>query len=261
MKWIAKLGYLARGAVYAAVAYFAALSALGQGTMQDTHGALTHIAQLPHGRALIGTMFAGLTAFALWRCVQSAMDVDRHGSSAMAWFIRVGLLISAAVHGALAYWTLGLFNQHPESSASAAAWTGRLLAQPWGRWIILFVALALALIAAAHFYKALTRRFLRYLEPAADARWSTLISQVGLIARGILFLIFAYFATRAAWHLDPAQTKDLAHVLHWLQSLPHPHVWEASIAVGMGAFAFYSLLEGWFRVVPPPRPLPAPAGR
>ncbi len=112
------------------------------------------------------------------------------------------------------------------------------------------MAIALGIIGAAHFYKAATRGFLRYLESSAATPWITHVSQVGLIARGILFLLFAYFATRAAWHVDPAQTKDLAHVMRWLQTLPGAKAWTALVAIGLGAFSIYSFLQGWYRVVP-----------
>lgn len=250
MKIIAKLGYMARGLVYAALAYFAVLSALGKGALQDSHGALTQVARMPYGQLVIVVIIAGLAAFSVWRCLQCAMDVDHHGTSGKAWLIRLGLLVSAGTYGTLGVWTVGLLSRHPETSDSTVTWTARFLSQPWGRGLVAVIALALATVALAHFYKAATRRFLRYLQPSADKPLIIHVSQIGLTARGLLFLLFAYFAIRAAWHLDPEQAKDLVHVLRWLQSLPGAQAWTAMIAVGLGAFAIYSFVEGWYRKVP-----------
>ena len=236
MKWMARFGYMARGVVYCAMAYFAMLAALGLGATQDAHGAIARLAHVPHGRIWLVVIIVGLAAFATWRVAQCLADVDGHGSSAKAWIIRLGLLLSAAIYGALALWAARFFGEDAGTPSSTVAWTARLLSQPGGRIAVAAIAAGLIGVGAAHFFKAATCRFLRYLEPGARAIWIQRVSQAGLVARGILFLLFAYFAVRVAWTLDATQAKDMAHVLRWLQSVPGARAWMGLVAAGLGAF-------------------------
>lgn len=249
MLWAARMGYMSRGLVYALVAYFAVLAAWGTGALLDEHGALTIVSRAPYGELLLWTTCAGLAAFVGWRLLQVFADVDRHGRSAKGWAIRLALLVSATLYGSLAYWTARLVLGDPTKSTPSGVWVARLLSQPQGRWMVAAVALVLAIVGFAHFHKAWRRGFLKYWTLDAGRDAVIRISQAGLVARGVLFICFAYFATRAAWHADADESKNLSQVLHWLQTLPWASLWVALVAAGLAAFAVYCMLAGWYRKV------------
>ena len=252
MIWAARIGYAARGTVYLLIAYSAALGAIGWGDTQDSHEALSALAEEFHGRVLLYAIIAGLGLFSVWRVLQSVGDIDRHGFKPQGVAIRLALTASAVIHGSLALWAFKMASGTPQDAISAAQWTARVLAHPGGRWWVGVGALVLAGIGAAHVFKAVRRRFLRYLSSGARQPWIIAISQTGLVARGIVFAGFAGFAIRAGWHRDPDQTKDLSGLLHWLQDFPHGSIWIAAAAVGLAAFGAYSLLQAWYRLPTPP---------
>jgi hypothetical protein len=253
MIWVAKAGYAARGLVYLLIAYFASLAALGQGRVRDAQQALAGLADVPHGRLLLWALILGLLLFAGWRIVQGVLDADHHGHRLKGCTVRLALLISAALYGSLALGAIKLAIGSPERAQSAVQWTARALAQPWGRALVAVGALILAGIGLAHFVKAARRGFLRYLSEAARQAWIIRISQIGLVSRGLVFLLFATFTTRAAWRSDPEATKDLTSLLQWLQSLPHPAAWIGMAAAGLAAFGLYSLLQARYRTAAPAR--------
>ena len=247
----ARAGYVARGAVYLLLAYFALLAAVGQGKTRDMHGALTEVLGAPHGRVPLYALVAGLLLFTLWRLIQSIGDVDRHGRSLKGCTVRVSLLVSAALYGSLAVWAIKLSLGSAEEATSTVQWTAKAMAQPWGRWLVAIAAAILAAVGVAHFIKAARHGFLRYLSSAARRAWIIRVSQIGLVSRGIMFVLFAYFASRAAWRSDPGESKDLSTLLHWLHSLPLASAWIGLAAIGLAAFGLYSMLEGIFRASSP----------
>lgn len=254
----ARAGYAARGVVYLLLAYFAMLAALGQGRIHDMHGALSELLGAPQGRVPLVVLIAGLLLFTLWRLIQSIGDVDRHGWSPKGCTVRLSLLVSAALYGSLAVWAIKLSLGSAEEATSAVQWTAKAMAQPWGRWLVAIAAAVLAAVGVAHFIKAVRRGFLRYLSSAARRAWIIRVSQIGLVSRGIMFILFGFFALRAAWRSDPGESKDLSTLLHWLHSLPYASVWIALAAIGLAAFGLYSVLEGIFRA--PSRPSNLSAG-
>lgn len=243
----ARAGYVARGAVYLLLAYFALLAAVGQGKTRDMHGALTEVLGAPHGQVPLYALIAGLLLFTLWRLIQSIGDVDRHGRSLKGCTVRMSLLVSAALYGSLAVWAINLSLGSAEEATSTVQWTAKAMAQPWGRWLVAIAAAILAAVGVAHFVKAARHGFLRYLSSAARRAWIIRVSQIGLVSRGIMFVLFAYFASRAAWRSDPGESKDLSTLLHWLHSLPLASAWIGLAAIGLATFGLYSMLEGIFR--------------
>ena len=106
-KILAKMGYMARGAVYLVIGGLAVLAALGKGGgATDSKGAIIEIMHQPFGKFLLIVLVIGLFGFVLWRMVQSINDTDAHGTSAKGLAVRAGLFISAISHGLLALWTL-----------------------------------------------------------------------------------------------------------------------------------------------------------
>ena len=78
---LARLGYLAKGVVYAVVGVLALQVAFGQGgEMTDTRGALASLARETWGTVLLAVLAVGLMGYVLWRVVQAWMDPDDKGT-------------------------------------------------------------------------------------------------------------------------------------------------------------------------------------
>lgn len=78
---IARVGYVAKGTVYAAVGTLAGLAALGAGgKTTGTGGAFESIGSHSFGKILLVLLAIGLVGYALWKLVQGITDPDEKGS-------------------------------------------------------------------------------------------------------------------------------------------------------------------------------------
>jgi hypothetical protein len=258
-EWLARLGYIARGAVYLLVGWFSLAAAWTGARPTDTHDALLRILDQPFGAILLGAIALGLVFYALWRLVQGAFDLDDHGTDAKGLAIRAALLVSAALHVALAFFALSIELGRGGSQGGETAsrdWTAWLLSQPFGRWLVAAVGAAVILAGLAHFAKAWREGYRRRLR--ADARTLRIVAvvaRIGLAARGIVFCLIGAFFVLAAWRADPSQSGGLGKALLTLQAQPYGPWLLALTAAGLFAFGTYSVVEGFYRRIDSPRVL------
>lgn len=256
-EWLARLGYIARGAVYLLVGWFSLAAAWTGARPADTHRALLRIVDQPFGEILLGAIAVGLVFYAVWRLVQGAFDLDDHGADAKGLAIRGALLVSAVLHVALAFFALSIAVGRPASGQGENAsrdWTAWLLSQPFGRWLVAAVGAAVIVAGLAHFAKAWQEGYRRRLR--ADARTMRVIAvvaRIGLVARGIVFCLVGAFFLLAAWRLDPSESGGLGKALLTLQGQPYGPWLLALIAAGLFAFGTYSVVEGFYRRIDSPR--------
>jgi hypothetical protein len=72
---LARLGYTAKGIVYAIIGVLAVKAALGTGgKTTDQKGALGEIATQPFGKFLLVLMALGLIGYVIWRFVEAVQD-------------------------------------------------------------------------------------------------------------------------------------------------------------------------------------------
>jgi hypothetical protein len=216
---LARGGYAARGVVYIIVGGLALLAAFGQGGQTtDTQGALTSLLAQPFGEVLLAVVALGLFGYALWRVVQALTDVDHHGTDPKGLAIRAGLLVSAVTHGLLAVFALSLIfgwgSSLGDADSGARDWTAWLMQQPFGRWLVGLIGLAIVGAGIAHMIKGYRSQFEKYLEmgPATLEKVSP-VCRFGLIARGVVFVIIGGFLIVAAIQFDSAQARGLQGAL------------------------------------------------
>jgi hypothetical protein len=256
-EWLARLGYVARGAVYLLVGWFSLAAAWSGARPTDAEDALLRILDQPFGEILLGIIAVGLVFYALWRFVQGTFDLDDHGVSAKGLAIRGALLVSAVLHIALALFALSIATGRPASGEEGEAsrdWTAWLLAQPLGRWLVAAIGLAVIAAGFAHFAKAWREGYRRHLQ--ADARTMrivTVVARIGLAARGVVFCFIGAFFVLAAWHSDASQSGGLGKALLTLQAQPYGPWLLALIAAGLFAFGTYSVVQGIYRRIDSPR--------
>ncbi|WP_245904467.1 DUF1206 domain-containing protein [Billgrantia lactosivorans] len=255
---MARWGYAARGIVYLLVGGLAALAALGQGgETTDSRGALESLMGAAWGDILLGAISLGLLAHALWRCVQAFHDSDHHGTDAKGMTVRAGLLVSAATHAMLAFFAVSLIftlgGGSGDSGGGSQGMASWLMQQPYGRWLVAAVGLAIIGAGVAHGIKGGKAKFDRHFDmPPQTQRWAYPICRFGLVVRGLVFLIIGTFFLIAAYRVDPSEAGGLAEALNALRGQAFGRWLLAFVALGLFAFGLYSLLEAVYRRVNAP---------
>ncbi|MFD2613158.1 DUF1206 domain-containing protein [Paenibacillus gansuensis] len=251
-KW-ARFGYLSKGIVYAAIGILALLASIGRGgEVTDKEGALRTIGSQPMGGFILGLLALGLCGYFAWSMVQAFADPDREGSGWKGWGKRIGSFAGGIVYGSLAVSAVrSIGKQTPDTSRQEQSWTGMLLQQPFGAWIIGAVGAAFIAYGLHQGHKAYRSSFLKRiksyrLEPQVKkaAVW---ISRTGISARGIVFLMVGYFLIQTSVQRDPHETKGLDESLWALSRQPHGPWLLGAAAVGLIAYGGYMFFLARYR--------------
>lgn len=104
---LARLGYIAKGVVYAVIGFLALREALGAGgKTTDPSGAIHSIGTQPFGGIMLTLLAVGLVYYAMWKVVQGVIDPDGKGSDAHGILRRVAYAGSGAMGKAEERWVV-----------------------------------------------------------------------------------------------------------------------------------------------------------
>ncbi len=254
---LARCGHAARGVVYALIGVLAVRLAMGDGGDATGPGqALSHLRDEPFGEIALWVIAIGLIAFALWRFIDGARDIEGKGSRGKGLALRAGFIGSGAAHAALALTAIGLAmgtSSGGGGDASAQSWSATLLGQPFGRWLLGAVALGFIGHAAAQVWKAWKGSFLKHvateqLKPGT-VRAVRIVGGTGIAARGVAWALVGGFLIVAAVTYDASRAHGLGGALSELLEQPFGPWLLGAVAVGLVAFGIYNLVLGRFFVI------------
>jgi hypothetical protein len=257
LEMLARFGYGARGVVYCLVGGLALLAAIGSGgATGGSRTALQTLLGQPFGRFWLFLIALGLFGFCAWRVTEALTDADQRGSDLKGWGIRGAHLISGAIYAGLAISALNLsLGQGSGGGEDQAAqdWTGWLMSQPFGLWLVGLVGLAVAATGIGFAWKAWRGNVTDRLSLPADKHdWIVSIGRMGFAARGIVFLMIGGFLILAALNSSSAEVHGLGGALKALQQQPYGWVLLALTAVGLFAFGLFGLVQARYRHIDAP---------
>ncbi len=259
---LARFGEAARGFVYALVGLLAARAALGAGgEVTGTRGAITTLVDAPFGRALLGVLAVGLAGYAVWKGLRGVLDPEGRGTAGKGLAKRIADVLGAFVYGGLAVaaWRLASGAGRGDAAGDgeqAVGWTARLMAQPFGVWLVALAGLALAAYGIGQISSGLSGKFRRHLEleemSPAERTWADRAGRIGLPARGAIFIMMGLFLGRAALQADPGEARGLGGALDALAAAPAGPWLLGLAALGLIAYGCYGfVLARYRRMVPP----------
>lgn len=255
LELFARSGYAARGAVYILTGGMALLSSFGGGG-PDSKSAMQILLGKPLGQIWLGLIGLGLVGFIVWRLIQAIFNTDRNDHNLKGYAVRAALLVSAATYTTLAFFAIGQafhLGSGGGSSEGGGPWTAWLMGQPFGRYLVGLLALAILGGGVAQIVRGARRRYRRYFGRGwQDQRLLDGICMFGLMARGALFLIIGGFFMYAAVAVDPQQAGGTGDALVWVRQLPFGRFLYILAAFGLFAFGAYGLIEARYRRVDPP---------
>ncbi len=143
---VMRAGYAGRGLTYVVVAGLSLWAIWRGGEAQGTAPAMEALADNALGRAVVIAAAVGLIAYAIWRLLDSAFDLEAYGTEAKGVVARLGMVVTGLVHGALGVAvasTLGGSGSEQEGSGGGSGGGGvsgavqTVLEIPGGRWIVI----------------------------------------------------------------------------------------------------------------------------
>ena len=248
---LGRAGLAARGLVYVVVGALAAMAALGigGGKVVDQREAVRTMGSSPIGEIALWIIGVGLASYALWRFAQAAqLGGDRDAKPGK----RAVAVISGIAYAGLAatafMQAIGSSRGSSGGNSSRAAW---LMSQPFGRWLVAAVGVAIVGAAIFQFYRAFTESFAKKLsahELTADQeQWSRLAGRLGYSARGVAFGLIGWFFLRAGMQSDASEAGGLALALRTVRSQSYGDILLVVVATGLALFGVYSLIEARYR--------------
>jgi hypothetical protein len=241
----ARVGWVAKGALYVTLGGLALLAAFGEGgALRGGRGVLQWVAGQPFGKVLLGLAGVGFALYALVRLLQSIVLPDRSGDRRSKALRRVGHATSAVVYGALAVAAFQILNGN--GAGGGRSWLSQVMHA--GTWGVLFVGLIGAIIVVVGLYQFKPAIDLDFMDEVDTARMSQreiavlkVVGRAGLAARGVVFPIIGYFLIVAAKQHDASEAKDVGGALGELARTS----WIALTIIAAGLVA-YGILQLFF---------------
>jgi hypothetical protein len=255
---LARLGYLVKGVVYGLIGVLAIMAAFGSGGQTSgSRGVLGTIAGGPFGQILLGIIAVGLFGYALWRFVQAFADPDNQGTDAEGLVKRTGYFVSGVLYAGLGIAAVRLLlgsGGGGGGGSSADSWTAKLMAQPFGLWLVGIVGAVVIGFGLYQLYKAYKADFFDKLKTAemsaTERKWTKRSGQAGLAARGVVFCIIGVFLIQAALSANPEEARGLGGALDTLAAQPYGPYLLGAVALGLVGYGVYCAVNARYRRIP-----------
>lgn len=262
MELAARAGYGARGLVYLSVGVLTLAAAINLGgDPVSVAGALAWLSRQPTGRFWLIVLGLGLLAFVQWRVLQAVFDADHEGTSREGLQTRFSQGVSGAAYGLVALNAFRLAAWTPsdpdgEAMVRARDTARELIGLPYGHWLLVAGGLTLAGIGVANIVRAWREDFAEHLACSEQTcRRVTPLARAGYIARGAAYLPLAGLIVLAGLRSEPGDAATFESALDAVGRQPGGGWVLALTAIGFIAFGAFSLIEGRFRRIRPPKDL------
>jgi hypothetical protein len=132
-------------------------------------------------------------------------------------------------------------------------WTARLMALPYGRWLVALVGAAIIGVGLYQLFKGWSHKFredLLYGQlSAGERRVVDPAGVAGYIAHGVALGMTGAFLIQAARRFNPDEARGLAGALDELARQPHGPWLLGAVAVGLAAYGLFKFVEARYHCV------------
>jgi hypothetical protein len=246
--WLVRLGYFARGTVYLLLGYIALSTA---GKAEDGQAAVFDLLQdIPLGTAILYLVAIGLLAYAGFKAIDAASDIENHGDDAKGRMKRVGSAASAVAHLFLS-WTAyqfatGAMQRSQQGDGGSQETAGSLLTWEIGPFVLGAVGIGFIVGAAMQAKDAWTAGFMKHIGGGAP-HYVRPIGRAGHAARAVVFLLIGWSLVRGAWFSQSSEVKGLGDAV---VALSDNGAIYSLVAVGLIMFGVFSMIVARYRIIP-----------
>jgi len=246
---LSRAGFVARALVYGIIGLLAFGVVIGLGgKITNQQGALRTVEQQPFGHVLLALVAFGLGGYALWRLFRATLGHGPEGAD--RGLDRLGALGSGIVYAAICMIAVQILTG-PGASGNAKQTTRDVFGWPAGRWLVGLAGLVLAGVAIYQFLRGVRQKFLDDSKteqiPDAAMPWFKLLGMIGHLARAVVFGLVAVFLVKAAYDYKANEAIGLDGALAKLYNGVQGPWLLGAVALGLIAFACFSLVEARYR--------------
>ena len=252
---LVRAGFVARGLTYGMIGALALALALGasDGAATTQQGALAVVARAPLGKVAVLGAAVGLLAYAAWKFALTWLGTGPEGGGGDGAFDRVQNFFAGVSY--LAFFAVAVAVLVGGGSGGGSKQTRKttagVLGWPGGRAIVFIAGTALVVISLVQIVLAWRGQFREDNKTEQmrreQRRWFTVLGQVGLVARALVFAIIGWFFVRAAVDFDPQQAIGVDGALRRVASEPYGSWLLGAVAAGLVVFALFSFGEARYR--------------
>ncbi len=252
---LVRAGFVARAVTYGVIGGLTLALALGAGTAgaaPNQQGALALLARAWPGRIALAAIAVGLLAYASWKLVLAVQGRGPEGGGGTGIEERVSNLGGGVVY--LAFFLVAirtLLGSGGNGSSTPRHAAAGVLGWPGGPVIVGIAGAIMVAIAAHQSYHAVTGEFAQESKTGEmgreERRVYLTLGRVGLTARSLVFALVGYFVLKAAIDFDPGKAVGIDGALARLHHQPLGPWLLGLVALGLLAFAAFSLVEARYR--------------
>lgn len=238
-RWLAIGGLLSFGVVHLLTAWLAAEVALGAHGEACQQGALRTLTRDALGVVLLWLVAIGLFALTVWQATQSAVGYDylsgarrtrKRLASAGRCVVYVVLGVSAV--------RLAVGVGSRSSDSAPRTLTSRLMGVPFGRVLVVLVAVGILAVGVQQVVRGVRRRFTDDLDRSV-AKPVLVLGTVGYATKGVALAIVAGLFVWAAASYDPKKAGGLDAALKTIRDRPFGAALLGVTALGIACFGVY----------------------
>ncbi|WP_299760549.1 DUF1206 domain-containing protein [uncultured Pontibacter sp.] len=261
-KWIenfARFGLSAKGVVYCLVgiiAFMAAFEIGGQSTGSTQKSSiLKTIQDLPAGNVLLGIVALGLLCYAIWRFIQAVNDTEDKGSGAKGVAKRLRYIFSGLVYAAFAFLAarIVLGNGGGGGGDSRETLVAKLLAQPFGQWLVGILAVATMAVGLYQIYYGYSEKYRKKVQSGGlehDVEHQMIrAGKVGYMARGIVWLVIGYLFLKAAMNSSAQQAGGSSEAFQFLENVSYGSYVLGAVALGVIAYGIFMFMRAKYQPI------------
>ena len=252
---VMRAGYAGRGVVYLVVAGFSLFAIWHGGQAKGTSSALAQLERSTWGGFVLFLIFVGMVAYAVWRSVDAAFDLEEYGRDSEGMVARAGMLVTGIIHLALGIGAFLLLftsdsGQGGGGSSSIVKAVDTVMGWPAGRWLVGFAGLATLGAGVYYGIKAVKEKYRENLRANQfTTRWNWVL-KAGVLAQGVIVTIIGCFIVYAAWTANPDEAGGVGEAFSWLNGQIYGQILVAIICAGLLGFAIFCFVNAAYRVVP-----------
>ena len=247
----ARIGFLAKGLVYALIGALAIQVAFGDSEKTDQQGALQSVAEKPGGSFVLWLMVLGFVGYAIWRFSEAAWGRREETDEKKRTLKRLGSAANGLIYlgfGVLAFRTVTAGSSGGSTSADI---TATVLKWPGGQTIVFVAGLVVIAIAVGLTVRGLKTDFEKHLDTGRMSPTTfkavRRLGQVGYVARGIVFGLVGMFVCKAAMDYEPDKASGFDVALKSIAGAPFGQFLLVLAGLGLICFGAYCVAEARYR--------------